>query len=125
MSSGQMSSGQMSLWVTIFMGKFRLGKYPSCQTLYGQMSVGKCLWANVVFENLMEQLLMVMRLNIFPIATPHFNCLRSFQLLICVGALTLVQQWMMLEIRKMPCRFLSSAFPLLYLVYGPTTQADV
>jgi hypothetical protein len=49
-SSGQMSSGQMSLWTNVFMGKRRLGKCHLWQMLYGQMSPGKCFWANVSSE---------------------------------------------------------------------------
>jgi hypothetical protein len=73
--SGQMSSGQMSfranvflgkgllgkrrlgkwlLWANVILNKCHLGKRPSGQTLYGQMSLGKCLWANVVGANVME-----------------------------------------------------------------------
>jgi hypothetical protein len=44
-----MSSGQMSFWANVFLGKCRLGKCPSGQMSYGQMSLGKCLYANVVW----------------------------------------------------------------------------
>jgi hypothetical protein len=64
--SGQTSSGQMSFWANAFLGKRRLGKRlmgkcPSgqmssgqmsfCANVSGQMSLGKCLWANVVWAN--------------------------------------------------------------------------
>jgi hypothetical protein len=38
MLSGQMSSGQMSFWANVFLGKCCLGKCPHGQTSYGQMS---------------------------------------------------------------------------------------
>jgi hypothetical protein len=47
-SSGQMCSGQMSLWLNVFLGKRLMskclsGQMSSWQTSYGQMSI----WANV------------------------------------------------------------------------------
>jgi hypothetical protein len=39
---GKCLSGQMSFWANVFLGKCTSG-----QTSYGQMSLGKCLWANV------------------------------------------------------------------------------
>jgi hypothetical protein len=54
MSLGQILSGQMSLWASVFLGKCCLGKSPSGQTLYGQMSLGKHLRANVVWANVIE-----------------------------------------------------------------------
>jgi hypothetical protein len=60
-SSGQTSSGQMSIWANVFLGKCLLGrcllgKCCSGQMSFwanvsGQMSLGKCLWANVVWAN--------------------------------------------------------------------------
>jgi hypothetical protein len=64
--SGQTSSGQMSFCANVLLGKRLLGKclpgkwlsgqmafwanvlLGHGQTLYGQMSLGKCLWANVM-----------------------------------------------------------------------------
>jgi hypothetical protein len=42
-SSGPISFRQMSIWANIFLGKRLMGK---CR--YGPMSLGQCLWANVV-----------------------------------------------------------------------------
>jgi hypothetical protein len=44
---GKCLSGQMSFWANVFLGKCLSGQTPSGQTSYGQMSI----WANVLWAN--------------------------------------------------------------------------
>jgi hypothetical protein len=58
---GKCLYGQMSFWANVFLGKCRMDKRPSGQTLYGQMSLGKCLWANVLWANVIETVIHIPR----------------------------------------------------------------
>jgi hypothetical protein len=54
--SGQKSSGQMSFWANVFLVKRLLGKCLLGKCFSRQMSQGKCLWANVVWTNVVSPL---------------------------------------------------------------------
>jgi hypothetical protein len=51
---GKCLLGKCLLWAIVFMGKRCMGKCHHGQILYTQMSLGKCLWANLVWANIIE-----------------------------------------------------------------------